>query len=58
MKTIEFDYETIDNRILTVLGSENDNKIHFKLRDETTGKKISIGTLSSFDIQNIEDLIV
>lgn len=54
---VEFDYETNDNRILTIHGETDGNEIYFKIYDQNADKRVSRNTLTQFDIQNIEDFI-
>lgn len=57
MKTVEFTYETVDDRILNVIGETDGTSIYFKLSDEVTEKKVSRGSLDQLDIRNIEEFI-
>lgn len=55
MKFIEFDYETVDNRILNIKGEMEGNQIYFKAFDNE--KRVSKGSLTNLDFHNIESII-
>lgn len=54
---VEFDYETVDDRILTVEGQTNGNEIYFKVFEQNSDKKVRKNTLTQVDISNIEKFI-
>lgn len=52
---LEFDYDAVDGRILTIESEYNGHEIYFKCYEGTN--KISKGLLSQTDVENIEDFI-
>lgn len=55
MEYIEFQYDTVDGRILEIEGQIDGHNISFKAFEGTA--KISKGLLKEMDILNIEDFI-
>lgn len=54
---IEFDFETVEGRVVIIKGEKNGSRVSFKLSD-TDGQPLKKNILTGLDVQNIEDLIV
>jgi hypothetical protein len=56
MSTIEFDFDTQDGRTIVVYGQQNGQHVYFKTY--WNDKKISKGSLTQLDCENIEQFII